>query len=112
MAWARLESLALQPYQVDPAHLCAHRTTERLTHPRGDQAPGPVVALGRGATDGRSQRSQLFGREQRRRTMAVCVAPVVHALRAFGVVALGDLADPIAGIAGTLSNLLGEMAAC
>ncbi len=108
VARARLAPLALQAHQVDPAHLRAHRAAERLAHPVGDQAPGPVVALGRWPAHGRGQCGQLLPREQRRRAVRVGVLPIVHPLGAFGVVALGDLADPVARIARALGDVLGR----
>src|SRR5258706_11173133 len=39
------------------------------------------------------------------------VLPIAHPLRAFGVVAFGDLANPVARIARTLRDVLGQLAA-
>ena len=107
---AGLESLAIQAHQVDPAHLRAHRTAQYLAHPLGDHASSPVVAFRGGATDGCGQRSQLLPREQWRCTMGVRVAPVVHTLGALSVIALGDLANPVARISRTLGDIFGQLA--
>ncbi len=99
MARAGLAPLAVQAHEIDPAHLRADRAAELAAHPVRDQAPQPVVALRRRAAHRRGQLGELLGREQRRGTVRVRVVPVAHPVGAFGVVAFGDLADPIARIA-------------
>jgi len=103
---------ALQAHQVDPADLRTDRAAKPAAHPLGDQTPRPVVALWRRLADGRCQLYQVLGREQRRGAMGMGVVPIAHALSALAVVALGDLPDPVARVAGALGDVLGQLAPC
>ena len=122
VARSRLTALALEFDQIDPAHRGAHRgahlPTQFPAHPRRHGAPQPGVPFGRRATDCFSQFCQfcqfcqLLSAQQRRSAMRMGVLPIAHAVSAcgvFGVVAFGDLANPLARIPRTLGDLLGQL---
>src|SRR5258706_1588748 len=104
--------LALQAHEIDPADLDADRAAELAAHPLGDQTPRPVVAPRRRLAHSHCQLHQVLAREQRRGAVRMGVLPIAHPLGALSVVAFGDLANPVARIAGALRDVLGQLTPC
>jgi hypothetical protein len=105
LAWPRHAPLAPHAHQIRPAQIHTDRTTQFGAHPRCHRAANPVLALGRRAPDRRSQLGHLLGRERRRGPMGVGGSPIDHTGWPLGVVALGDLANPVARVAGARGDL-------
>ncbi len=111
MAWAGLAQPRAQALQVVPAALLSDGTAQALTHPRCHHAACPALPSGSRAAERLAQLFQLRAGEQQWRAPRPRVLPVDHALRPLGVVALGDLADPVARVAGALRHQLRGLAA-
>jgi hypothetical protein len=86
---------ALEFDQIDPADLDTHPATNLMAHPLRDCASHPRIAFWRWPTHGLREFRQLLRGEERLRAMRMGVLPIVHPLGAFGVVALGDLPNPL-----------------
>ncbi len=101
----------LEALQIVPAALHLHRTPQLGGHPVGYRPTAPMLGpIGRRACQRRPQLLLLSGREHARRAPRGRVLPVDHARGPFDVVALGDLANPGAVVAGALGNRRGGLA--
>ena len=108
----RLPAL-LEPLQVLPAalHLPPDgRACAAIQSATARQRP-VLRPVGRRPGQRLPQLLLLLGREHARGAPRGRVLPVDHARRPFGVVALGDLPDPGARVAGALGDVLGQLPA-
>ncbi len=99
----------LEALQVVPAALHWHRTAQ-LSPPSSRPPPAAPVLRPVGRRPGQRlpQLLLLLGREHARRAPGGRVLPVDHARGPLGVVALGDLPDPGARVAGALGDALAD----
>src|SRR5215469_6915873 len=94
MTRPRLQPTSAESAQGAPALLTTDVASEALAQPGGHRPSAPPVARGMGAGHSCSQLRQLGGC-QIGPSCTLSVAPVAHAVGAVGVVALGDLANPV-----------------
>ncbi|HEV8191470.1 MAG TPA: hypothetical protein VGP82_08285 [Ktedonobacterales bacterium] len=95
----------LEALEIIPAPLRGHGPTQFVCHPVSDVACAPAFAAVRSRAGERpSQLLVLRPRQHLRRPPGSGVLPIDHARWPLLVVALGDLANPIARVARVLGN--------
>lgn len=95
MARTGLTQTRAEALQVVPAPLVGDRAPQPCAHPRRYRSARPALALGRGAAERLAQLFQLRAREQLGCPPRPGVLPIDYARRSLGVIAFGDLADPV-----------------
>ncbi len=111
MTRTRLPQPGAQALEVVPAALWRHWTPHPSAHPLRYCAARPALTVRRWLAQRLTQLLELRLGEQRRRTTGGRVLPVNHPCWPLGVVAFGDLADPVRRIPRTLRNRSGRLSA-
>lgn len=109
IARARQAQPGVQPLQIIPAALFGDGPSQPFAHPLRHALARPALALRRGTAERLAQLLLLRAREQGRRAMAGGIAAVDHPRCAFGVVAPGNLPDPIRRVAGALRDFARQL---
>ena len=111
MPWSGHLLAVFEPLQGVPAPLRGDWTAQPGRHPVGDiTCPPAFGSVGRRPSQRHPQFLLLLRPEHARRPPRRGVLPVDHGVWALVVVALGDLADPAAGVAGGVRDGRGSLA--
>src|SRR5712691_4276709 len=99
----------LEPLQIVPAQVIGDGPSQAVGQPGGYVLAGPMLVAPRRLRQRLAQLLLQRRRHEWRPPIRRGVPTIVHALRALGVVALGELADPIGGIARHRRHLYGRV---
>ncbi len=109
MPWTGDLQAVLGAHEVAPAQMVGDRVAQAGADPRSRIPTGPVLVVCRRRGHGLPQLLLQRGRHGRWGAMRCGVPAIVHARRSLGVVALGDLADPVRRVAGDRGHRNGRM---
>src|SRR5690242_16769772 len=100
----------LGAHEIPPAQMMGDRVAQPCADPGGGLPTRPVLVMCRRRGYRLAQLLLQRGWHGRWGAMRCGVPAIVHARRSLGVVALGDLADPVRRIAGDRGHCNGRMA--